>query len=184
MITKRRDIIKYIEEDIKPFKYHSFVLKLWAFITKDFNYYRIRYCVHLRKLEYCCLHPRRLFLFKFYHKYFKNKIGRLFGWEVPSWTCEAGLHLWHPNVIINDDARIGKNAIFHGNNCIGRKDDTDKGNISPIIGNNFNLGFGASAFGGIKIGDDVTVGANSTVIKDVDDNDVVVGSPAKPITRK
>lgn len=183
MIRARKDIKKYIEADIQPFKYHSFKLWIWAFLTKDLNYYRIRFCVHLRKLEYYSLHPRVYFCLKFYHKYQKNRIGRMFGWEVPSWTCEKGIHLWHANVVINDDARIGENALFHGNNCIGRKDDTAEGNESPAIGNNFNLGFGACAFGGIKIGNNVVVGANSTVIKDIPDDQVVVGSPAKPIKK-
>ena len=36
----------------------------------------------------------------------------------------------------------------------------------------------------IKIGNNVTIGANSTVIHDVPDNAVVVGSPAKIIKIK
>lgn len=183
MINSRKDVKRYIEADIKPFKYHSIKLKFWAFITKDFNYFRIRFCIHLRKLEYYSLHPKLFFLFKWYHKYQKNRIGRMYNWEIPSWTCEEGIHLWHPNVVINDDAKVGKNALFHGNNCLGRKNDTKEGNLSPVIGDNFNLGFGSVVIGGVKIGNDVCVGANSTVIKDVEEKCVVVGSPAKVIKR-
>lgn len=178
MIKKYRDIKEYIDADIKPFKFKSLKLKIWAFITRDFNYYRIRFCVHLRKLEYFSLHPKLFFILKWYHKYQKNRIGRYFGWEVPSWTCEKGLHLWHPNVVINDDARIGENALFHGNNCIGRKDDSPNGNYSPKIGSNFNMGFGSVAFGKIEIGSNVVVGANSTVLKSFGDNILIAGSPA------
>ena len=52
------------------------------------------------------------------------------------------------------------------------------------IGDNCYIGTGAVILGPIKIGNNVTIGANSTVIHDVPDNAVVVGSPAKIIKYK
>lgn len=106
----------------------------------------------------------------------------MFSWEVPSYVCDAGLHLWHANVVINDCAKIGKNAIFHGNNCIGRKADTREGNVTATIGDDLNLGVGSNIIGDVVLGSNVIVGANSLVISSFSEgNCVIVGSPAKRI---
>lgn len=49
----------------------------------------------------------------------------------------------------------------------------------PKIGNNVRISKGAIVFGGISIGDNVTIGANAVVNKPVPDNAVVAGVPAK-----
>ena len=49
----------------------------------------------------------------------------------------------------------------------------------PIIGNNVRISKGAIVFGGITIGNNVTVGANAVVTKPVPDNAIVAGVPAK-----
>lgn len=122
------------------------------------------------------------FLLKWWHKYQKNRIGRMYSWEIPYDCCDAGLHLWHANVIINDGAKIGKNALFHGNNCIGRKDDTPEGNKTAIIGDNLNIGVGSNIIGEVVLGDNVTIGANSLVLKSFPSgNCVIAGCPAKLI---
>ena len=53
----------------------------------------------------------------------------------------------------------------------------------PVIGDNVYLATGAKILGPIKIGNNVTVGANAVVIKDVPDNCVVAGIPAKIIKK-
>jgi len=177
-----KQTLEFIEADTAPFSYKRHkLLGVWAWATKDLNYYRIRFCVHLRKLEFYNDKPL-LVLLKFWHKYQKNRIGRMFSWEIPSNVCDKGLHLWHANVVINDCARIGKNALFHGNNCIGRKNDTPEGNVTATIGDNFNLGVGANVIGKVVLGDNVTVGANSLVVKsEIEGNCTLVGIPAHRI---
>lgn len=51
----------------------------------------------------------------------------------------------------------------------------------PRIGNNVILSSGAKIIGGITIGNNVTIGANAVVTKDVPDNSIAVGIPAKVI---
>ena len=53
------------------------------------------------------------------------------------------------------------------------------GNNAPVIGDNVRVATGALVLGGIKIGNNVTIGAGAVVVKDVPDNCVVVGNPAK-----
>ena len=54
-------------------------------------------------------------------------------------------------------------------------------NDRPIIGDHVTLTMGCKVYGGICIGNNVTVAPNSVVIKDVPDNCVVSGVPAKII---
>ena len=51
----------------------------------------------------------------------------------------------------------------------------------PTIGNNVTIYAGAVIVGNIKIGDNVVIGANSFVNKDIPDNEVWAGIPAKKI---
>jgi serine O-acetyltransferase len=54
--------------------------------------------------------------------------------------------------------------------------------LRPEVGDNVVLGSGCKVFGGIRIGDNVTVGANSVVVDSVEPNGTVVGIPARRIT--
>lgn len=51
----------------------------------------------------------------------------------------------------------------------------------PTIGDNVSLGANVTIIGGIHIGDNVTVGAGSVIVKDIPSNCVVVGNPARII---
>ena len=48
-----------------------------------------------------------------------------------------------------------------------------------MIGNNVRICTGAIVLGEIHVGDNVTIGAGSVVVKNVPDNCVVVGNPAR-----
>ena len=48
----------------------------------------------------------------------------------------------------------------------------------PVIGDGVSIYTGATVFGGIHIGDNVTIGAGAVVSKDVPPNCTVVGNPA------
>ena len=47
-----------------------------------------------------------------------------------------------------------------------------------------DIGAGAKILGAIRIGDDVAIGANAVVLKDVPANSIAVGVPARIIPRK
>lgn len=90
------------------------------------------------------------------------------------------LKIWHGNIIINNNAIIGNNVQFHGNNCVGQKESGK----APIIGNNVDIGFGTVIIGDIKIADNVIIGANSLVNKSfLDEGVVIAGCPAKVIKK-
>ena len=62
-----------------------------------------------------------------------------------------------------------------GNKMHGRND------LIPTIGNNVSLGANVNIMGNVTIGNNVIVGAGSVVVKDVPDNCIVAGNPAKII---
>ncbi len=76
--------------------------------------------------------------------------------------------------IIEHDSIVGDNVYFSPNVSLA-------GHVK--VGNNTFFGINACAIEGIKIGSNVIVGAGSVVLKDVSDNKVVAGVPAK-ILRK
>jgi serine O-acetyltransferase len=90
-----------------------------------------------------------------------------------------GLLLIHAQgAIIHPDAVIGLNCTLMQGVTIGNRDATNR---VPRIGANAELGAYAQILGGIKLGDNVHVGALSVVIRDVPDNTVVAGVPARQV---
>jgi len=77
-------------------------------------------------------------------------------------------------IVINSSVRAGKNLVIYHGVTIG----ADK-HRSPSLGDNVFIGAGAKIIGGIRIGSDVKIGANSVVTKDVPDGATVIGIPAR-----
>ena len=69
-----------------------------------------------------------------------------------------------------DDCRI-RNGVVVG---LGRTDEP----CAPVIGNNVDIGAGAKVLGRIHVGDNVLIGANAVVVRDVPANSIAVGVPA------
>ena len=89
--------------------------------------------------------------------------------------------VWHPNVIVPANARVGKNCTFHGNNVIGN----DGGNGSAAtIGDNADFGIGASVIGRIELADSVRIGAGAVVIRSCTEaGAVLAGVPARQLSK-
>ncbi len=85
-------------------------------------------------------------------------------------------------IVISGDAVIGDDCIIRNGVTIGLRRANDPG--SPVIGNRVEIGAGAKILGRIRIGDDVLIGANAVVIRDVPAGHVAIGIPARIIPRK
>ena len=145
-------------------------------------------CHYLRLLRKCefysnksnIIHRLLFFFYKFRYK----RYGLKHNVDIPINVCGYGLRIMHISggggVLINA-TKVGNYCGFNSGVLIGNKDSVD---ARPTIGDHVAFGPGAKAFGNINIGNNVFVAANSVVTKDIHDNCIVGGIPAKVIKVK
>lgn len=131
-------------------------------------------------------HGNRLF------KYTIHPIARLFfdhytykmGISIPFTTdIGSGFYIGHfGGIVVNWRSVIGKNCNISHGVTLGQ---ANRGNRKgyPTLGDNVYLGPGSKIIGAVKIGNNVAVGANCVVTKNIPDNSVVVGIPGKIISQ-
>ncbi len=162
-----------IREDIRMYDGELSRQGLWVMVAYRFG--RWRYSIR----------PRLLRLpFSFVYRVLKLSSQILTGIDLP---CEATVgrrfRIEHfGGIIISGDAVMGDDVVIRNGVTIGLKKIGDPG--SPVIGNRVEIGAGAKVLGRIHIGDDVQIGANAVVIRDVPAGHMAVGIPARNIARK
>jgi serine O-acetyltransferase len=99
----------------------------------------------------------------------------------PSATIGTGFFIDHGmGVVIGETAEIGDYVtLFQGVTLGGT--GKERGKRHPTLGNHVVVGAGAKILGGITIGDNVKIGANSVVLKSVAANSTVIGVPGRVI---
>lgn len=85
-------------------------------------------------------------------------------------------------VVIHKNSKIGKNCIIRQHVTLGGGGGPDGG--VPSLGDNVNIGANAVILGNVHIGNNVSIGAGAVVLKDIPDNCVAVGIPARVIKIK
>jgi serine O-acetyltransferase len=90
-----------------------------------------------------------------------------------------GFYVQHGFATIISAKSIGKNFWINQQVTIGFSNNTD----CPVILDNVIVHAGAKIIGNITVGNNVIVGANAVVVKNVPDNCTVVGVPAYIIKR-
>jgi len=86
----------------------------------------------------------------------------------------------HGCIVIHGAVRMGDDCMIRQGVTIGNGGRRDPLG-APVIGDRVEVGAGAKLIGRITIGNDVIVGANAVVVRDVPDNAVVGGVPARII---
>lgn len=85
-------------------------------------------------------------------------------------------------IIVPSYVVLGKNCRLRPGVVFGKKltSETNK----AVIGDNCDFGVGSKIIGNVEIGDNVTVGANAVITKNIPQDVVVAGIPAKIIKYK
>ena len=120
-----------------------------------------------------------------YHHHFYAKFLAFFARPLPlldiSSTAEigGGLIVQHGYGTIIAPRKIGKNCWVNQGVTIGYTNNDD----CPTLGDNVTVYAGAKILGDVHVGNNVVVAANAVVVKDVEDNCIVGGVPAKVIKK-
>ncbi|OAS17175.1 serine O-acetyltransferase [Paenibacillus oryzisoli] len=107
------------------------------------------------------------------------------GIQIPLGTkIGKGVYLPHyGTIVVHQDSIIGEHCNIGQGVTIGIAGRGEKKGV-PHIGNKVYMAPGAKIIGKIVIGNNVMIGANAVVTKDVPDNAVVAGVPARIISYK
>lgn len=116
----------------------------------------------------------------YYRKHFGIKIGRNVRFTgKPRWATEPYL------IEIGDDVTITQDVVFHthdGGVAVFRKQHPNLNVFGRIvIGNNVFIGSNSIFLPGVTVGNNVVIGAGSIVTKDIPNNVVAAGVPARVI---
>lgn len=94
-------------------------------------------------------------------------------------TLKSGVYLWD-GIRIEDDVFIGPNATFVNNSYPRSQKYPDK-HIGAYICKGASIGANATILGGITIGEYSLIGIGSVVTKDIPNNSLWIGNPARHI---
>ena len=88
----------------------------------------------------------------------------------------GGINFPHLNgIIISSYAQIGSNCRIYQQVTVGVNEFKDEYK-SAFIGDRVYIGAGAKIIGPVIIGNDVVIGANAVVTKDIPEGSIVVGA--------
>lgn len=174
-ISTKQDFNRFIQTEFKQYG----VKKTDLLIPIKEKSVLARHNYLLRKCEYhlntkhkfrCAVY--KLFLFSLQNKY---------GMHIPLNCCDEGMKIMHlGNITMNSKACVGKHCTFHVNTGLVAGGLTSD---SPTLGDGVVVGIGAIVLGGVKVANNVAIGANAVVNKDVlEENIAVAGVPAKKIS--
>lgn len=99
--------------------------------------------------------------------------------NTPPEVIDGGLSFQHGFSTIVAAKRIGRNCRIYQQCTIGFN-----GSQAPIIEDNVRICAGAKVIGGVILHSDCVVGAGAVVVKDIPNNMIAVGVPAKAIAAK
>jgi serine O-acetyltransferase len=156
-----------------------------------------RLSLNNKKINYLkCIHPRffPVLLIRMsqylYRKPLIKPLAYIFTWiniilfgveYTPRTKIGYGLFMPHSNGIVIGAKDIGNYVTIFQGVTLGAKtfDLGFTSKLRPSIGNHVTIGAGAKILGGVTLGDNSVVGANSVVLKNVAKNHMVAGIPAE-----
>ena len=178
MILSKDDLKEYLEAD-------KAALGITYKYPKPFRDEIWRFQIVLRKAEYAENCSKGLLgkIRKIVRRYIYHKKSVQLGFTIPLNVFDKGLSIAHyGTIVVNSHAKVGKYCRIQESVTIGA---TDGSLDAPSLGNYCFLGSGARVIGDIKIADNVAIGANAVVVKDIDTpKSTWAGIPAKQVSSK
>ena len=167
-------MVFYLQEDAKANGITQGVKYLIKLFYGNVHACVYRYLKSLRKYEY--YHNNNSIL-RFWYRFYNRRLGLKYNIAIPINVVGYGLYLPHleGGVIINCKS-MGCYCKVNSGVVVGSKHNNSQ---IAVIGNNVELSVGCKVIGEIHIGNNVVVAPNAVVVKDVADNTIVGGVPAK-----
>jgi serine O-acetyltransferase len=113
-----------------------------------------------------------------------NPVQIVYGIDI-SWRAKLGpgITIFHGvGLVVGPGAEIGAGSVLYNGVTIGAIDYHKQSRL-PKLGERVVVYCGAKVLGNITVGDDVVVGANAVVLKNIPDNCSAVGIPARAISK-
>jgi serine O-acetyltransferase len=159
-----------IREDLRTHEGNLFEQGFWAVATHRFGNWRMGFRSKLLRAPLTILY--RI----------------LFKWV--EWTCGITLpytvklgrrvRIWHHSGMILHARSIGDDVHIRQTTTFGVARRGENRAI-PVIEDRVDIGCGVCILGGVRVGHDSVIGANSVVLKDVPPFSLVVGAPARVV---
>lgn len=92
-------------------------------------------------------------------------------------TIKPGVQIWD-GITLEDQVFVGPNVTFT-NDLFPKSKNTHFELKKTLVKKGASIGANATILAGISIGENALVGAGSVVTKDIPDNEIWVGNPAK-----
>ena len=182
MIKTKEDLRHYLQEDKN---WHGKKRLFIKWLTRSDDLYVVRFMYALRHYEYYLNKQRGILdIIPYYfwwwnYRRLKLKSGLFI---VPN-VLGAGVDIVHPGFVrISGYVKIGNNCTILPMVLFGKKKPNEESDI--IVGDNVYISTGVTILGPVTIGNNVTIGAGAVVNKDVPDNCVIGGVPAKLLKYK
>ena len=185
-MNNNKNTIAFYKEIIKEEKklyFYNLKHKIKLKLSNDERYFIWKYLFFLRKREIYGL-KKNIFskLLKSFYRRKVNKLGNKMNIRINPYYSLGCVNIYHKNVIIN--GKIGSNCVFHGNNCLGNKMNSEGIEEIPSVGDEVDFGYGAIAIGNVHIASGVVIGAGAVVVSDINEERAIyAGVPAKRIKK-
>lgn len=178
MIKTKQDLKHYLKQDLKEYPSKN-IIKLW--LKGSESYPIVLFMLSLRHYEYYYNQKKKSpiklikkHIWRFVYRHSQLRYSFFVGVNIAG----PGFKLVHPGFRhLMKVGKIGANCTILPMVLIGKKKPNTDSKIN--IGDNCYISTGVTLLTPLNIGHNVTIGAGAVVTKDIPDNAIVGGVPAK-----
>lgn len=183
IINSKKELKRIIKIEKKNYFNNGIYQFLLKFVKSHPDYFSWKFIRKMRITSYYYNKRNKSFIYALLYLFNSrrmNILGRRIGIECGENVFDENVKIFHTNgIVINGNAKIGKNCRLYGNNCIG---NNGRNNKTPIIGDNVRICVGAKVLGDVTLANNIIVAAGAVVIKScLEENAILAGVPAKVI---